>query len=133
MLVQLKDRKTIYLFEMACIHDTLLEEWQSEKAAKYDELAADLATQQRGFKYPAVHTQACACYCANHAAEGALCEPQDPQAASRLVTPRPPEGVLWRRSHSPAMKMKGDKLPCSSSVRPVVLSFVACPCIMMWS
>ena len=33
MLVQLKDRKTLYLFEMACAYDALLEERQSEKAA----------------------------------------------------------------------------------------------------
>ena len=42
MLVQLKDRKTIYLFEMVCTYDALLEEWQSEKAAKYDDTAAGI-------------------------------------------------------------------------------------------
>ena len=55
MLVQLKDRKTIYLFEMACISDALLEEWQSEKAAKYDDTAAGiLATQQQGYSVKTV-------------------------------------------------------------------------------
>ena len=54
MLVQLKKRKTIFLFEMACAYDALVEERQSEKAGKYDELAADLAIQQRGYSVKVV-------------------------------------------------------------------------------
>ena len=54
MLVQLKKRKTIFLFEMACAYDALVEERQSEKTGKYDELAADLAIQQRGYSVKVV-------------------------------------------------------------------------------
>ena len=54
MLVQLKKRKTIFLFEMACTYDALVEERQSEKTDKYDELAADLAIQQQGYSVKVV-------------------------------------------------------------------------------
>ena len=54
MLVQLKKRKTIFLFEMARAYDTLVEEYQSEKTGKYDEFAADLVIQQRGYSVKVV-------------------------------------------------------------------------------
>ena len=54
MLVQLKKRKTIFVFEMACAYDTLVEKYQSEKTGKYDEFAADLVIQQRGYSVKVV-------------------------------------------------------------------------------
>lgn len=49
VLIQ-KDRKRVVLCEMACAYDSLVEERQKEKGRKYEELAADMATQYRGHR-----------------------------------------------------------------------------------
>ena len=50
LVVYLKRLRTLVIFEMACAWEPLIKEREREKAAKYAELAADLATQFPGWK-----------------------------------------------------------------------------------
>lgn len=45
-----KRRKRVILLEMACAFDSLVEEREQEKTQKYEELAADMATQYPGYR-----------------------------------------------------------------------------------
>lgn len=45
-----KSKKRVFFLEMACEFDPLIEEWEKEKARKYEELAAGVATQYLGYK-----------------------------------------------------------------------------------
>ena len=54
MVLTLKLRSTILLFEMACAYDSLLREREQEKANKYQELAADMACQNPGYSVKVV-------------------------------------------------------------------------------
>ena len=46
----LKEQNTVLLLEMACAYDSILEEREDEKLAKYDDLAADLGLQFHGYR-----------------------------------------------------------------------------------
>ncbi len=48
LVIRSKTRKKIVIFDVACALDHLVQKREAEKKAKYQELAADLATQWRG-------------------------------------------------------------------------------------
>ena len=50
MILVLKRSKNILLLEMGCAYGSLLEEREVEKRNKYEELAADLSGQCRGYR-----------------------------------------------------------------------------------
>ena len=54
MVLVLKEKRFLYLLQMACAFDSLVEEREKEKANKYEELAADMAVHQPGYKVTVV-------------------------------------------------------------------------------
>jgi len=50
IIVYLKEHNQVVILEVAVAWETLLKEWEKEKSNKYQELAADLATQHPGWK-----------------------------------------------------------------------------------
>ena len=50
VVLVLKEKRFLHLLEMACAFDSLVEEREKEKADKYEELAADMAVHQPGYK-----------------------------------------------------------------------------------
>ena len=54
VVLVLKEKRFLYLLEMACAFDSLVEEREKEKADKYEKLAADMAVHQPGYRVRAV-------------------------------------------------------------------------------
>ena len=55
VVLVLREKRFLFLLEMACAFDSLVEEREKEKADKYEQLATDMAVHQPGYKVTVLH------------------------------------------------------------------------------